>query len=315
MWCLHLRILLKGKALDVYSRPPSDDIERWMELGHVDKTYEGVIYCLVRDQLLGISQKELYLFLKSKSITDSSEMTVQADFFAESRGGRHNVVVRDSLGVQQDRLNRSDNEQGRQYTPAKLKSFRNSSVYSVKCSYCHGNHRTCDCRKRPQGKSIAAMCEADVNPQQQFDEMGFSKESDSNTFLPARREDRGRGGRGQGYRGRGRSRGRGREGQNHNVSFSYDTVASSQRKNLKQNFPTQLGMVNGTEVTVLRDTGANWVIVSSDLVKNSQYTGEQRVVKFIDGTQRYCKEALVDVDTPYYGGQVLANVMEKRYIP
>ncbi|KAH3831650.1 hypothetical protein DPMN_104920 [Dreissena polymorpha] len=44
-----------------------------MQLGHVQKTYEGVIVCLVRDQLLGISQKELYLFLKSKSFTDSSE--------------------------------------------------------------------------------------------------------------------------------------------------------------------------------------------------------------------------------------------------
>ncbi|KAH3801391.1 hypothetical protein DPMN_155040 [Dreissena polymorpha] len=81
-----------------------------MELGHVKQTYEGVIDCLVRDQLLGISQKELYLFLKSKSITDSSEMVVKADLFAESRGGSHNVVARDSPGVQQDRRNRSDNE-------------------------------------------------------------------------------------------------------------------------------------------------------------------------------------------------------------
>ncbi|KAH3778605.1 hypothetical protein DPMN_180074 [Dreissena polymorpha] len=120
----------------------------------------------------------MYLFLKSKSITDSSEMAVQADLFAESRGGSHNVVVRDSPGVQQYRLNRSDNEQGRQYTPAKQQSFGKSRVYSVKCSYCQGNHRPCDCRKRPQEKSIAAMCEADVNPQQQFDEMGFSKGSD-----------------------------------------------------------------------------------------------------------------------------------------
>ncbi|KAH3801931.1 hypothetical protein DPMN_155593 [Dreissena polymorpha] len=64
-------------------------------------------------------------------------MAVQADLFAESRGGSHNVVVRDSPGVQQDKLNRSDNEQGRHYTPAKLKSLGNYSVYAVKFSYCH----------------------------------------------------------------------------------------------------------------------------------------------------------------------------------
>ncbi|KAH3786214.1 hypothetical protein DPMN_164319 [Dreissena polymorpha] len=154
------------------------------------------------------------------------------------------------------------------------------------------------------------MCENDAIPQQQFDEMGFSKGSDSNTFVLARRDDRGGGGRGQGYRGRGRSRGRGREDEDHNVSFSYDTVASSQSQNLKQNFPSQLRKVNGTEVTVLGDNGATCGIVSSDHVKDSQYTCEQRVVKFINGTQRYCKEGLVDVDTPYYGGQVLAKVME-----
>ncbi|KAH3871979.1 hypothetical protein DPMN_035194 [Dreissena polymorpha] len=84
-----------------------------------------------------------------------------------------------------NRLNGLDNEQGRQYTSAKQQSFGNSSVYLVKCSYSHGNHRTCDCRKRPQGKSNAAISAADLNPQEQFDEMGFSNGSDSNTFLPA----------------------------------------------------------------------------------------------------------------------------------
>ncbi|KAH3801932.1 hypothetical protein DPMN_155594 [Dreissena polymorpha] len=112
------------------------------------------------------------------------------------------------------------------------------------------------------------MCEADVTSQQQSDEMGFSKGSDSNTFMPARREDRGRGGRGQGYRGSGCGRGRGCEGENNNINFSYDTVASSLSQNLKHNYPMQLGKVNGNEVTVLRDTGANCVIVSSDLVKD-----------------------------------------------
>ncbi|XP_052224935.1 trichohyalin-like [Dreissena polymorpha] len=44
------------------------------------------------------------------------------DLFAESRGGSHTVIVRDSPDVQQVRLNRSDNEQRRQYTPAKQQS-------------------------------------------------------------------------------------------------------------------------------------------------------------------------------------------------
>ena len=132
--------------------------------------------------------------------------------------------------------------------------------------------------------------------------------TDSNTFHQTRRDGRSRGGRGRGnYRGRGASRGR---GQGDKVTFVHDQIGSCNSKDTKQSFPTQLGKVNGTDVTVLRDTGANCVIVRADLVLESQFTDEQRLVKFVDGTERYCKTALIDVDTPYYRGQVRANVMD-----
>ena len=145
MWNVHLSTLLKGKALDVYSRLSKESafeydtlkasllkrfelteegfrqrfhgckpergetfiqfitrsrsyIERWFQLGKVDPTYEGVLDFLIRDQLLSVSQRELYLFLKSKAIVDSNELAVQADLFAESRGGSHMVVVKEVVG-------------------------------------------------------------------------------------------------------------------------------------------------------------------------------------------------------------------------
>ena len=222
LWCLHLSTLLKGKALDVYSRLPSQDafdydllkaallkrfemteegfrkkfrackpergetfvqyirrsknyLDRWMQLAKVNETYEGVLDFLVRDQLLSISQKELYLFLKSKSIVDSNEMATQADLFAESRGGSHYVVVKDNAGWQRYGNNRSSTDQGRQNsTTEKQQTSDNVGTYTLKCSYCKGNHRSCDCRRRNTEKHVAAATAeagAEQKSHQQEDQM------------------------------------------------------------------------------------------------------------------------------------------------
>ena len=62
--------------------------------------------------------------------------------------------------------------------------------------------------------------------------------------------------------------------------------------------PTCKGMVSGTEVSVLRDTGCSKAVVRSELVTPEQFT---------DG---HFPLALVYVDTPYYTGQVEALCME-----
>ncbi len=142
-WSLHLSALLKGKALDVYSRLPIDDaldydklksallkcfdltedgfrrmfkntkpdhsesfvqyvsrsknyLDRWFELGKVNRTYEGVLDYMIRDQMLSICSRELYLFLKEKTFDSIDQMAVQADYFAEARGGSKYVVQRNS---------------------------------------------------------------------------------------------------------------------------------------------------------------------------------------------------------------------------
>lgn len=49
---------------------------------------------LLRDQLLAICSRELYLFLKEKMFVQLDDMAAQADLFAEARGGSHAVVIR-----------------------------------------------------------------------------------------------------------------------------------------------------------------------------------------------------------------------------
>ena len=190
---MHLSALLKGKALDVYSRLPTDDsmdyeklktallkrfelteegfrkrfkaarpekgetfvqyfrrsrnyLERWFELGSVLKTYEGVVDYLVRDQLLAISNHELYLFLKEKMFTNGTEMAAQADLFSEARGGSQQVVVRESR--QKDRSLRDSNTDNSRRQFNSLPSQGNNSSNHWKCNHCGRDHRSFDCRRR-----------------------------------------------------------------------------------------------------------------------------------------------------------------------
>ena len=74
--------------------------------------------------------------------------------------------------------------------------------------------------------------------------------------------------------------------------------------------PTCKGMVSDMEVSVLRDTGCSKAVVRSELVRSDQYTGQSQTCLLIDGTERHFPLALVDVDTPFFTGQVEALCME-----
>ena len=74
--------------------------------------------------------------------------------------------------------------------------------------------------------------------------------------------------------------------------------------------PTCKGMVSDIEVSVLRDSGCRKAVVRSELVTRDQYTGESDDCLLIDGTERNFPLALVDVDTPFFIGQVEALCMD-----
>ena len=76
-----------------------------------------------------------------------------------------------------------------------------------------------------------------------------------------------------------------------------------------ENMPTSQGKVNGRNVTVLRDTGCNAVVVRKSLVDDSQVSGEFQPCILMDGTVRRFPIAFVDVHTPYFTGNVKALCM------
>ena len=87
-------------------------------------------------------------------------------------------------------------------------------------------------------------------------------------------------------------------------------VADACKVARKGNMPVCEGRVNGKEVTVLRDSGCSTIVVKRDLVEDTQLTGEETRCVLIDGTIRKTPLARIQIDTPYYTGEVEAVCMK-----
>lgn len=272
-----------GETFVQYFSRAKNYLERWFQLGRVDQTYEGVIDYLLRDQLLSICQRDLYLFLKEKVISSGSQMAESADLFAEARGGCHLVV-----------------SQGSSSGPVRG-GYPRSNGSGTKCYECGGNHLARDCQRRKEGSGVKRSAAMYPGPGNLSNVFGFPDARESNRF---NRVDRGR--------GRERTRnhyGRGSRGNRFNCIVANQSLERIGLC-LEGECPQSPGQVNGKKVVVMRDTGATCVVVRQALVKPEQYTGRKRGCQFIDGTQHWFPVAMIPVKTSYFSGTTEALCME-----
>ena len=59
------------------------------------------------------------------------------------------------------------------------------------------------------------------------------------------------------------------------------------------------GKINGHVVNTIRDTGCSTVCVNKRLIGPEQLTGQYKMCKLIDGTEKMFETAIVTIDTPY----------------
>lgn len=85
-----------GETFSQFSVRLSSYLGRWMELGKVHKTYEGLFDMMLRDQFLSICNRDLLLFLKERIPKDIQEMSVLADQFKEARHANIQTLVSSS---------------------------------------------------------------------------------------------------------------------------------------------------------------------------------------------------------------------------
>ena len=76
---------------------------------------------------------------------------------------------------------------------------------------------------------------------------------------------------------------------------------------VRSQMPVVKGRVGEKSVDVLRDTGCSGIVVKKDLVSEDQFTGDFNVMLLIDNTTRKVPIAKIDIDTPYFKGQVEAH--------
>ena len=73
--------------------------------------------------------------------------------------------------------------------------------------------------------------------------------------------------------------------------------------------PVFNGKVSDTTVDTLRDTGCSGVVVRETFVKKDQYTGKYCYMLLIGNTVRQVPIAKIQVDTPYFKGEVEAQCL------
>ncbi|XP_053393296.1 calponin homology domain-containing protein DDB_G0272472-like isoform X1 [Mercenaria mercenaria] len=69
-------------------------LDGWLRLSKVEKTYEGLLDFILRDQFLDVCNRELYQNLSSKKLVKAKDVAEDADLFAKTRGGPKYVVNR-----------------------------------------------------------------------------------------------------------------------------------------------------------------------------------------------------------------------------
>ena len=97
------------------------------------------------------------------------------------------------------------------------------------------------------------------------------------------------------------------------MSISYISGACNADAKIKlseDNMPVYDGLVNGEKVRFLQDTGCSTAVVRESLVRQEQYTGKSSWCVLMDGTIKKCSLAMIQIDCPFYTGEVEAMVME-----
>ena len=271
-------------------------LKRWVDLAKTEHTFEGFCDLLLREQLLDTSSKDLEVFLKEHSCRTAEEMARLSDRYLEAHGGRKRTESSKRFSTdarnQQQMSNRLDKD--------KEGSIREHNRNSFKCFLCgKGNHKAKDCWSKGtdrrvhkaqamQQKERKASSEAhqgqEVNAcMLQLIESSSSKEIElaGGEKIPI-------------------------------VSAACEDFGEKKKESflLSDRMPVTKGVVNGHIVTVLRDSGCSGTVIRRSLVRNEQFTGLKPLCVLTDGTVRRVDEAKVEVQTPFFTGEVKAMCMQ-----
>lgn len=262
--------------------------DHWQKLAKTPKTYDALRDKMISEQFLRRCDERLAIFLKERGSNNLDILATTADQYLETQGIVNLVRGKEDKGkpmvaAKAGTVNESKgkplcflcNKPGHRASDSWSKSRARKSPPCFKCK--RTGHRPENCPAN-SGKRGEASCSV----------LGPQKAQHDETMEP----------------------GDDKQQVNHSHDMCDSTQNSTTRDGGSKPLPTVEGYLEGTPVTVLRDTGCNTVVVKRSLVPDCKLTGSTRTIHLLHRSAKSLPQAKVYVDSPLFKGEVLAVCME-----
>lgn len=307
----------------------TDYLHRWVDLSNIVKNYNGLTDLLLRDQFVSSCSKDMAIFLRERQPKDAKEMAILASQYIDARGG-WGLGTASKSSHPHNKHEKGQPSHKKPYHPnhshhANANSNSNkqapsSDTQTRRCFLCDRvGHMARNCNNRSKILKAAGL----------ISEGGTSNEGHCNSK----------------QNGTGKQKGCNTAKsvctactcdncQNSDIGSNCVLVdkdcpcddsnegfftlpcghklpvmsAACSSRNVHR-MPVTKGLVDGQLVNVLRDSGCSSVVVRRSLVASNQFTGELKTCVLIDGTVRKVPVVVINIDTPYFEGEVSALCM------
>lgn len=278
--------------------------DRWVGTSGTEPTYDGLKNLILQEQFLNVCNPEVVQFVRQQPNKTGVEVAKLADLYRESQSYYNQSsknISQSNLSLRKAPNQLTNVSSVRSSGPTSRPNSGPSSNYN-RCWRCGLlGHRQTDCRVNfNKGRSQpvkSALAEIDNSK----DSSQASVPIDSSVCLVSKSEHCSSGDSCCCVS---------REGIVTRCGRVMSVSCLSSVHQVVPSMPLAKGRVGKKLVTVLRDSGCSGIVVKTDLVKASEFTGEFRTCVLMDGTCRRAPVAEIFVETPYYSGLVTAVCMK-----
>ncbi|XP_040065165.2 uncharacterized protein LOC115318365 [Ixodes scapularis] len=261
-------------------------------MAQTEKTFESVRDRVIAEQFLSCCHPKLAIFLKERNVNAAQEMAELADQYLEAQGKCNLGAMKDGgcTTVRPD----GENSKGTGQTGGTRRP-------SPRCFLCSKvGHKATDCRSGYRQNQAGVRCWECGKMGHKAGQCANHSQKKAACVLDKRQKALKRDNKEQ-------------QEAITNTRFEHVNDADLVH-NIDIMMPVVEGRLHDIRISVLRDSGTNTVVVRKRLVRSEEFTGTSTGVILVDGTMRVMPEAIINIDTPYYMGEVRAKCVEEpRY--